>query len=80
MKITLYLTDSCTLCDEAVNMIVNSRSLQGNILETIDVVSDENLLEKYGESIPVVRIGTATKAWPFSAEDIFALLQAKESS
>jgi hypothetical protein len=39
-------------------------------LDVIDVASDDRLLERYGERIPVLRQGQEELAAPFTAEDL----------
>lgn len=80
MEITVYVTDSCTLCDEAVDMILRSNCLTGNTLQTVDIVTDEDLLERYGNLIPVAVIGKKTLVWPFNEKEILDLVKREESS
>lgn len=80
MEITVYVTDSCTLCDEAIDMILRSNHLKGNTLQTVDVVTDEDLLERYGNLIPVALIGKKALVWPFNEDEILDLVKTEESS
>ena len=80
LDITLYITDACTLCDEAIDMILDADALKGHALQTVDVIVDQELMDRFGEILPVVQVGHRNKAWPFDIEDVVALLETKESS
>ncbi len=46
------------------------------MLEWIDIADDDELLERYGEHIPVLRwpAGGVRLDWPFTADDVLAAL------
>ena len=73
----LYITDDCTLCDEALTMLLASNALRGVVVTTIDVATDDALIESYGERIPVLECKGGSLTWPFSAEDAAALIADK---
>lgn len=75
MKILLYQTDACSLCDEAFDLILAMPELSGHILETIDIATDDVLFTQFEKSIPVVEIANEQLAWPFSSDDINSLIQ-----
>jgi len=64
-KIKLYGTEFCHLCDEAEAILHKV----GIAVAHIDIAEDNELLEKYGERIPVLqRIDNdAELGWPFDA-------------
>jgi glutaredoxin len=68
MKLLLYGTLSCQLCEQAEEVL----HAAGVTAEYTDIAEDETLLEKYGMRIPVVRrVDNGTELnWPF---DIAAL-------
>jgi glutaredoxin len=70
MKLLLYGTLSCHLCEQAEAVL----HAAGVTAEYTDIAEDEALLEKYGMRIPVVRrVDNGTELnWPF---DIAALEQ-----
>ena len=70
----MYITDDCTLCDEALQMLLESSTFRGVVLTTIDVASDDELFESLGEHIPVLECLGYTLAWPFSVEEAEQLL------
>lgn len=68
MKLLLYSTTFCHLCEQAQALLAQF----GIEAEHIDIVDDDALLERYGTRIPVVkRLDTGSElGWPF---DIAAL-------
>ncbi len=64
-KIQLYGTGFCHLCDEAEAILHKA----GVAAVHIDIAEDDELLEKYGERIPVLRRADndAELGWPFDA-------------
>jgi glutaredoxin len=68
----LYGTLGCHLCEDAERIL---KALQLSY-ETIDIIDDNRLLEKFGTSIPVLHI-THTEAylfWPFSEKQVITWL------
>lgn len=63
MKLLLYGTTCCHLCEqaEAILQAIGARA------EHIDIAEDDALLERYGIRIPVVRRldNDAELGWPF---------------
>ena len=75
MKVLLYLTEACSLCDEALDLLIETPELTGHILETVDVATDDGLLKQYGESIPILEIADQQLFWPFTSSDITKLFR-----
>lgn len=71
----LYITDACSLCDLAIDLLFETPELTGHVIETIDIASDDDLLEQFAESIPVVKIANEQLTWPFSTGDISKLIR-----
>lgn len=67
-KIQLYGTEFCHLCDKAEAILREA----GVAVTYIDIAEDDELLEKYGVRIPVLRrIDNDTElGWPFDAADV----------
>ncbi len=65
MKLNLYGTTCCHLCEEAEAVL----QVIGVKAEHIDIAEDDALLEKYGVRIPVVKRADtgAELGWPFNA-------------
>jgi glutaredoxin len=66
MKLVLYSTSYCHLCEQAEALLAQL----GIEAEHIDIVDDDDLLERYGTRIPVVnRLDTGSElGWPFDVE------------
>lgn len=76
--LTLYTTDHCALCDEAMTLLLDdpgvAPALAGMRLRTVDVALDDALLERYGTRVPVLCTSTRTLAWPFDARAVLDLI------
>ena len=55
-------------------MLLESNALRGVVLSTVDVASNDQLFESFGELIPVLEYLGKSLIWPFSAEEASALL------
>lgn len=66
MKLLLYSTSHCHLCERAVALLAQA----GVEAEHVDIVGDEALLESYGALIPVLKRPDTEEelGWPFDAE------------
>ena len=72
-QIQLLTTDHCTLCDEALELMLTI-PLPGWEFVTVDIVNNDALLTEFGERIPVLRANGAQLAWPFDRDRIHAWL------
>ena len=72
MDIQLYGTAFCHLCEEAEAIL---HELGAETVH-IDIAEDDELLEKYGVRIPVLkRVDTGAElGWPFNAEAVSRFL------
>ncbi|MDD2701224.1 MAG: glutaredoxin family protein [Sideroxydans sp.] len=63
MKLVLYSTSHCHLCEQAEALLAQL----GVEAEHIDIVDDDALLERYGTCIPVVKRADngSEIGWPF---------------
>jgi glutaredoxin len=57
-RVTLYTREGCCLCQDALEVLerVRSRNPDAFMIEPRDIETDEALLHKYLERIPVVEI------------------------
>lgn len=65
----LYGTLGCHLCEVAEAILVTEMDAEQHQVDAIDIAEDDELLERYGEKIPVlahVRSGEEL-GWPFDA-------------
>lgn len=72
-EIELLTADGCSLCVRA-RKLVEQAAPQVTIRE-VDVAADEELIQSWGERIPVLRDGERTLAWPFSLLDVQAFVE-----
>ena len=54
--VVLYSRPGCHLCEDARAMLERARGRQAFALEEIDIESDEALLRRYLERIPVIAV------------------------
>ena len=57
MRVTLYTTDGCHLCEQAIGMFYYANQHQhisaNYTLNLVDIIDEEQLVALYGEKIPV---------------------------
>ena len=65
-RLALYATSGCHLCEQAADLIRGAVAVPFRMVEIAD---DENLMERYGVRIPVLRrLDTGQELdWPFEA-------------
>jgi hypothetical protein len=75
--ITLYGTSGCHLCEEAEALLAPLLAQLRCRLSAVDIGADDELLERYGVRIPVLRrdVDGAELGWPFTREDIVQFLR-----
>ena len=71
--ISLLMTSGCSLCDDALDVVLGSKILAGCSLELVDISTNDALIESYGDSIPVVLCGDIELRWPFNEKDFLQL-------
>lgn len=79
MELVLYSTDHCTLCDQALELLFSMPELSGLAVQVVDVATDNALLDRYGERLPVLEVRSAGADaagldWPFDAGRVIAML------
>ena len=75
VKIILYTTLGCHLCELALDLLhqaQQAQQAQGRDLQIVEVeiADDDELMERYGIRIPVLRVADAELGWPFDAEGL----------
>jgi uncharacterized membrane protein/glutaredoxin len=76
IKAILYTREGCTLCDTAAQQLQKLQEDIPHQLVEIDIESDSELLERYLEQIPVVKIGPYTLKAPFTETELRITLAA----
>lgn len=71
----LFGSEGCHLCELALDMCKHIVAQEQ--LNIVDIVDDEQLVEKYGVHIPVLKRTKDNNElyWPFSQEDIIEFYQ-----
>jgi hypothetical protein len=70
----LLSTDHCTLCEQALDLLLSMPELRGRPLSVVDVADDDALLQRYGPRLPVLKSGDVELDWPFTAADVVAAI------
>ena len=79
MKVLLYTTLGCHLCEQAHAQLLHlqqqypDRGSQIEI-ETVEIADDDALMNQYGIRIPVIRVHESEIGWPFTIEELGAFL------
>ena len=68
IRLTLYTKPDCCLCEEALEVIERVRQEIPLDLEEVDVSSDRDLADRYGETVPVVLID-GDEAFEFNVDE-----------
>ena len=74
MELVLYSTGGCTLCEQALDMLLSMPELSGLALRVVDVATEDELLQRYGERIPVLRFAGREIDPPLDRDAIMGLL------
>ncbi|MFO7788195.1 MAG: glutaredoxin family protein [Halospina sp.] len=71
-----YITENCELCEQAEQVLVRTPLDTPLPVDVVDISESEELVEKYGERIPVLRMEPQGKEldWPFTSDDVIAFL------
>ncbi|PCJ28719.1 MAG: thioredoxin family protein [SAR86 cluster bacterium] len=81
IKLILYTTAGCHLCEQAEKLLEQLLSLPGNDNQfevlPVDISLEERLVDLYGIRIPVVKNELSGKeiGWPFELSDLAELLK-----
>lgn len=75
MTLKFYSRPDCSLCDKAEALLAEGGF--GKAYEKVDIETDLELLERYGEKIPVLHNpDTGEKlSWPFTASQVRELVE-----
>jgi glutaredoxin len=66
--LTLYTKPDCALCDEARAALERVRERLPFALEVTDITTDSQLVQRYGERIPVVLVD-GEEAWEYVVDE-----------
>ncbi len=78
-RFLLYSTRDCSLCDQALDLLLALDVLGGHELLVIDITHDDELFERFGEMIPVLESDGQTFTGAFEAETVSAWVSSQIS-
>lgn len=70
----LLSTEHCTLCEQALDLLLSMPELRGTTLNVVDVAEHEALLERYGPRLPVLCYEGRELDWPFGGAEVARLV------
>lgn len=75
-KLIFYTTAGCHLCEQAAFLLEELTRHRSVTVETVDIATDEALVESYGIRIPVVLNAkeNVELGWPFAYEELLSLI------
>ena len=81
MSFTLFGTLGCHLCDDAEQLIMQLAPIIIDPVWQQDIAEDENLVERYGIRIPVLRHDQtgAELGWPFDSQQLMQFITTHQS-
>jgi hypothetical protein len=71
VRVTLYHSPGCHLCDDARDVLAGALAERPFELEEVDITGDERLEAEYRELLPVVQIEGGPRFCWFVPEDAF---------
>lgn len=76
MNVQLFTTLGCHLCEEAHEQLLSliDRGMDLRI-ELVEIADSEELMDRYGITIPVIRTQDREIRWPFSADALRTFLE-----
>ena len=75
MRLILYTTDHCTLCEQALDLLLAMPEVAGHTLLVMDIANDDVLLNRYADRIPVLVCGQHELSAPIDHEQVRQLLE-----
>lgn len=66
VRATLFTRPGCHLCEDALAELETLRARHPHTLELVDISVDDDLAGRYGERIPVLKIGEREYAAPLT--------------
>lgn len=78
LRVTLYTRPECHLCDEVRDELASLQAVFPHELREVNIESDDELLRRYAEQIPVVLVGAYTLRAPIDPKDLRITLGAAQ--
>lgn len=74
MNVTLFGTEGCHLCEQALALLKNAETPLNLSIEEVDIAHEEDLMARYGVRIPVLVNNGRELNWPFDQQDLLRFL------
>lgn len=74
LRIELLSTDHCSLCEQALDLLLSMPEIAGLELVVVDIANHPRLESAYADQIPVLRAMGLELAAPFAAQDVLKFL------
>ena len=74
MRIQIFSTDGCSLCDKVIDKLFDLSIDHGLEVYVTDVSLDEELINRYGADIPVIKMSEKILRSPFSDAELLKLI------
>lgn len=76
-KFIFFTTSGCHLCQLAEDLMVVHLDSEMHQVDVLDIAYDDQLLELYGERIPVLKNELTGRelGWPFDAEGLILFIK-----
>lgn len=74
MRIQIFSTDGCSLCDKVIDKLFDLSIDHGLEIYVTDVSLDEELINRYGADIPVIKMSEKILRSPFSDAELLELI------
>ena len=74
MDVTLFGTDGCHLCEQALALVRAAQGELNLVIQEIDIANSDELLDRYGIRIPVLQHDGRELNWPFDQTDLTRFL------
>jgi len=76
LNVQLFTTLGCHLCEEAYAQLLSL--IDGGMdlsIELVEIADSEELMDRYGITIPVIQMEGREIGWPFSADALQTFLE-----
>ena len=74
MRIQIFSTDGCSLCEKVIDKLFDLSIDHGLEIYVTDVSLDEELINRYGADIPVIKTSEKILRSPFSDAELLELI------
>ena len=74
MRIQIFSTDGCSLCEKVIDKLFDLSIDHGLEIYVTDVSLDEELINRYGADLPVIKMSEKILRSPFSDAELLELI------